>query len=76
MIILINAKEQERCPVILYLEQDKGIKGKGPVGKFLVKFCKELMKICKLNKSVINLSSRENEIEKILSAARNKRTKI
>ena len=48
---------------------------KGPVGKFFSEdLLKELMKICnaKIGDSVFLACGRENEVEKILSAARDK----
>ena len=70
------AKEQGASGLAYFtLEQDKEIKGKGPVGKFFSESSlKELMKICnaKIGDSVFLACGKENEIEKILSAARNK----
>ena len=70
------AKEQGASGLAYFtLEQDKEIKGKGPVGKFFSEnSLKELMKICnaQIGDSVFLACGRENEIEKILSAARNK----
>ena len=70
------AKEQGASGLAYFtLEQDKEIKGKGPVGKFFSESSlKELMKICnaQIGDSVFLACGKENEIEKILSAARNK----
>ncbi len=70
------AKEQGASGLAYFtLEQDKEIKGRGPVGKFFSEnSLKELMKICnaQIGDSVFLACGRENEIEKILSAARNK----
>ncbi len=70
------AKEQGASGLAYFtLEQDKEIKGKGPVGKFFSEnSLKELMKICnaQIGDSVFLACGKENEIEKILSAARNK----
>ena len=70
------AKEQGASGLAYFtLEQDKEIKGKGPVGKFFSEdSLKELMKICnaQIGDSVFLACGRENEIEKILSAARDK----
>jgi len=70
------AKEQGASGLAYFtLEQDKEIKGKGPVGKFFSEnSLKELMKICnaQIGDSIFLACGRENEIEKILSAARNK----
>ena len=56
-------------------EQDKEIKGKGPVGKFFSEdSLKEIMKICdaKVGDSIFLACGKEKEIMKILSQARNK----
>ena len=70
------AKEQGASGLAYFtLEQDEEIKGKGPVGKFFSEnSLKELMKICnaQIGDSVFLACGRENEIEKILSAARDK----
>ena len=70
------AKEQGASGLAYFtLEQEKEIKGKGPVGKFFGEdSLKELMKICnaKIGDSVFLACGRENEVEKILSAARDK----
>jgi len=70
------AKEQGASGLAYFtLEQDKEIKGKGPVGKFFSESSlKELMKICnaQIGDSVFLACGKENEIEKILSTARNK----
>ena len=70
------AKEQGASGLAYFtLEQDKEIKGKGPVGKFFSEdSLKELMKICnaQIGDSVFLACGRVNEIEKILSAARDK----
>ena len=70
------AKEQGASGLAYFtLEQNKEIKGKGPVGKFFSEnSLKELMKICnaEIGDSVFLACGKENEIEKILSAARNK----
>jgi aspartyl-tRNA synthetase len=70
------AKEQGASGLAYFtLEQDKEITGKGPVGKFFSEnSLKELMKICnaQIGDSVFLACGKENEIEKILSAARDK----
>ena len=70
------AKEQGASGLAYFtLEQDEKIKGKGPVGKFFSEnSLKELMKICnaQIGDSVFLACGKENEIEKILSAARDK----
>ena len=70
------AKEQGASGLAYFtIEQDKEIKGKGPVGKFFSEnSIKELMKICnaQIGDSVFLACGKENEIEKILSAARDK----
>ena len=70
------AKEQGASGLAYFtLEQDKEIKGKGPVGKFFSEnSLKELMKICnaELGDSIFLACGKENEIEKILSSARDK----
>ena len=70
------AKEQGASGLAYFtLEQDKEIKGKGPVGKFFSEdSLKELMRICnaQIGDSVFLACGKENEIEKILSAARDK----
>ena len=70
------AKEQGASGLAYFtLEQDKELKGKGPVGKFFSQdSLKELMKICnaQIGDSVFLACGKENEIEKILSVARDK----
>ena len=70
------AKEQGASGLAYFtLEQDKEIKGRGPVGKFFSEnSLKELMKICnaQIGDSVFLACGKEKEIEKILSAARDK----
>ena len=70
------AKEQGASGLAYFtIEQDKGIKGKGPVGKFFSEnSLKELMKTCgaEIGDSVFLACGKEKEIEKILSIARNK----
>ena len=70
------AKEQGASGLAYFtLEQDKEIKGKGPVGKFFSEdSLKELMKTCnaQIGDSVFLACGKENEIEKILSVARDK----
>jgi aspartyl-tRNA synthetase len=70
------AKEQGASGLAYFtLDQDKEIRGKGPVGKFFSEnSLKELMKICnaQIGDSVFLACGKENEIEKILSAARDK----
>ena len=59
----------------LTIEKDKEIGGKGPVGKFFSEeSLKEIMKNCdaKIGDSIFFACGKEKEIEKILSAARNK----
>jgi aspartyl-tRNA synthetase len=68
------AKEQGASGLAYFtIEQDKEIKGKGPVGKFFSEdSLKEIMKICdaKIGDSIFLACGKEKEIEKILSAAR------
>ena len=70
------AKEQGASGLAYFtLEKDKEIKGRGPVGKFFSEnSLKELMKICnaQIGDSVFLACGKENEIEKILSVARDK----
>ena len=70
------AKEQGASGLAYFtIEQDKEIKGKGPVGKFFSEdSLKELMKKCNLEigDSIFLACGKEKEIEKILSSARNK----
>jgi aspartyl-tRNA synthetase len=70
------AKEQGASGLAYFtIEQDKEIKGKGPVGKFFSESSlKEIMKICsaKVGDSIFLACGKENEIEKILSIARDK----
>ena len=70
------AKEQGASGLAYFtLEQDKEIKGKGPVGKFFSEdSLKELMKICnaQIGDSVFLACGSESNVEKILSVARNK----
>ena len=70
------AKEQGASGLAYFtIEQDKQLKGKGPVGKFFSEdSLKELMKICnaKVGDSIFLACGKESEIEKILSLARDK----
>ena len=70
------AKEQGASGLAYFtIEQDKEIKGKGPVGKFFSEdSLKEVMKICdaEVGDSIFLACGKENEIEKILSIARDK----
>ena len=70
------AKDQGASGLAYFtIEQDKQIKGKGPVGKFFSEeSIKEIMKICKaeVGDSIFLACGKEKEIEKILSLARDK----
>ena len=70
------AKEQGASGLAYFtIEQDKEIKGKGPVGKFFSEEAlKEIMKICdaKIGDSIFLSCGKEKEIEKNLSLARDK----
>jgi len=70
------AKEQGASGLAYFtFEQDKEIKGKGPVGKFFgEESLKEILKICdaEIGDSIFLACGREKEIEKILSLARKK----
>jgi aspartyl-tRNA synthetase len=70
------AKEQGASGLAYFtLEQDKIIKGKGPVGKFFSEdSLKEIMKNCnaEIGDSVFLACGKEKEIDKILSLARDK----
>ena len=70
------AKEQGASGLAYFtFEQDKQIKGRGPVGKFFGESSlKELMKICsaEVGDSIFFACGKKNEIERILSLARNK----
>ena len=70
------SKEQGASGLAYFtLEQDKEIKGKGPVGKFFSEdSLRELMKNCnvEIGDSVFLACGKEREIEKILSLARDK----
>mgnify|MGYP001189478874 FL=1 len=70
------AKEQGASGLAYFtIEQDKEIKGKGPVGKFFSEpSLKELMKNCnaEVGDSIFLACGKEREIEKILSLARDK----
>ncbi len=70
------AKEQGASGLAYFtIEQDKEIKGKGPVGKFFSEeSLKEIMKMNKaeIGDSVFLACGKENEVEKILSLARDK----
>ena len=70
------AKEQGASGLAYFtLEQDKEIKGKGPVGKFFSEdSLKQIMKNCnaEIGDSIFLACGNEKEVEKILSAARNK----
>ncbi len=70
------AKEQGASGLAYFtLEQDKEIKGKGPVGKFFSKeSLKEIMNLCnaEIGDSIFLACGKEKEVEKILSLARDK----
>ncbi len=70
------AKEQGGSGLAYFtIEQDKTLKGKGPVGKFFgEKSLKEIMKLCdaEIGDSVFLACGKENELFKLLSLARNK----
>ncbi len=70
------AKEQGASGLAYFtIEKDKKIIGKGPVGKFFSEeSLKEIMKICKaeVGDSIFLACGRLNEVEKILSTARDK----
>ena len=70
------AKEQGASGLAYFtLEKDKEIKGKGPVGKFFSEdSLKELMQKCnaEIGDSIFLACGKRNEIEKILSLARDK----
>jgi len=70
------AKEQGASGLAYFtFEQDKEIKGKGPVGKFFSEeSLKEIIKICdaEIGDSIFLACGLEKEIEKILSLARKK----
>ena len=70
------AKEQGASGLAYFtIEKDKEIKGKGPVGKFFSEnSLKELMKICnaEIGDSIFLACGKKDEVEKILSLARNK----
>jgi len=70
------AKEQGASGLAYFtIEQDKEIKGKGPVGKFFSEeSIKEIMKIsgAKIGDSIFLACGKEKEIEKTLSHARDK----
>jgi aspartyl-tRNA synthetase len=70
------AKEQGASGLAYFtFEQDKEIKGKGPVGKFFSEDAlKEIMKSCnaEIGDTIFLACAKEKEIEKILSVARDK----
>ena len=70
------AKEQGASGLAYFtIEQDKGLKGKGPVGKFFSEdSLKQIMKICnaEIGDSIFLACGKEKEIQKILSMARDK----
>jgi len=70
------AKEQGASGLAYFtIEQDKEIKGKGPVGKFFSEdSIKEIMKNCNANigDSIFFACGKKKEIERILSLARHK----
>jgi aspartyl-tRNA synthetase len=70
------AKEQGASGLAYFtLEQDKEIKGRGPVGKFFgEEALKEIMKVCgaEVGDSIFLACGKKKEIEKILSLARDK----
>jgi aspartyl-tRNA synthetase len=70
------AKEQGASGLAYFtIDQDKGIKGKGPVGKFFSEdSIKKIMETCeaKVGDSIFLACGKEKEIEKILALARDK----
>jgi len=70
------AKEQGASGLAYFtIEQEKEIRGKGPVGKFFSEeSLKEIMKICsaEVGDSIFLACGKKKEIEKILSLARDK----
>ena len=70
------AKEEGASGLAYFtFEQDKEIKGKGPVGKFFAEESLiEIMKICKaeIGDSIFMACGKQKDIEKILSLARDK----
>ena len=70
------AKEQGSSGLAYFtIEQEKGLKGKGPIGKFFSEASiKEIMKVCnaEIGDSIFLACGREQEIEKILASARDK----
>jgi len=70
------AKEQGASGLAYFtIEQDKSLKAKGPIGKFFSEdSLKELMNICKasVGDSIFLACGIENDLNKILSIARNK----
>ncbi len=70
------AKEQGASGLAYFtFEKEEELKGKGPVGKFFgEKALIEIMKICeaKIGDSIFLACGKKNEVEKILSIARNK----
>ncbi len=70
------AKEQGASGLAYFtIEKDKKITGKGPIGKFFSEeSLKEIMKICKaeIGDSIFLACGKVNEVEKILSIARDK----
>ena len=70
------AKEQGASGLAYFtFEKDKEFKGKGPVGKFFgEKALVEIMRICeaKVGDSIFLACGKKDEVEKILSTARNK----
>ncbi len=70
------AKEQGSSGLAYFtLEKDKEIKGKGPIGKFFSEdSLKDLMKNCNatIGDSIFLSCGKKNEVEKILSLARDK----
>ncbi len=70
------AKDQGASGLAYFtIEKDKNISGKGPVGKFFSEdSLKEIMKICnaKVGDSIFLACGKINEVEKILSLARDK----
>ena len=70
------AKDQGASGLAYFtFEQDKSIKGKGPVGKFFGEdSLKEIMKLCNasVGDSIFLACGKKNDLEKILSKARTK----
>ena len=74
MIILTNGPRRIEQDNIFTSRKSNSLQGKGPIGKFLVKDCQEIMLTsnAKIGDSIFLACGNEKDVEKLLSSARDK----